>query len=359
MTTILSVEGSFNRARTNVSEGTRVSVCIPTRNRVSYLREAIASVLAQSYEDFVLIISDNASTDDTKAMVASLEDDRIVYSPLDHDIGLVANHERCFELSETDYVVVLPDDDLLRPNMLRDAVGVLDASPSVALVHSAFDVIDAQGHIMLPGVDYLGTRGGEGHENGNDFIRHALGAPIRVHVSTAVFRRKALPDVIFDLRDFPPVDLGLMLRIGLAWDFFFLRRSNAAIRVHQHSFSATHAGPLNEGGYVDTPECIANVTQIKRRFLDEHAQRLPNHPALSNVVRRAHTLALLNSVARRTLPDRDRSKTVGLLLEAQRSDRRTILEPAAWRLLVGSLLGPAATARIKQRRAAAAEGARR
>lgn len=57
-----------------------VSICIPTYNRVSLLKQAIDSVLGQRFEDYELIVSDNASTDDTTSLVNSYSDKRLRYS---------------------------------------------------------------------------------------------------------------------------------------------------------------------------------------------------------------------------------------------------------------------------------------
>ena len=57
----------------------KVTVCLPTYNRAHYLREAIESVLSQTFQDFELLICDNASTDETSEVVKSFRDARIRY----------------------------------------------------------------------------------------------------------------------------------------------------------------------------------------------------------------------------------------------------------------------------------------
>ena len=173
----------------------------------------------------------------------------------------------------------------------------------------------------------------------------------RVHTSTALFRTAALPRVKFDLRDYPPVDLGLMTRIALDWDFYFIKRPLVAIRIHRDSFSAENAGTYTDTGFIEDPEYIEKVTEIKLRFLAENADRLANVAALRRRARRANTDALVNAAGRRTMPDRERRLTVELLLETLRRDPRALLNASAWRLLVASLLGPAAVDRYKNRRA--------
>src|SRR3954451_9236577 len=90
--------GSDGAAEARQSETMpRATVIVPTRNRARLLRQTMASVLAQTYRDFELVICDNASTDDTGDVVASFEDERIRLVRRPHDIGMVDNHRRSLE----------------------------------------------------------------------------------------------------------------------------------------------------------------------------------------------------------------------------------------------------------------------
>ena len=73
------------------------SVCIPTYNAAGYLPEAIESVLAQTYEDFELLICDDASTDATAEVVGGFQDDRIRYVPFSQNLGQGGNFNRCMD----------------------------------------------------------------------------------------------------------------------------------------------------------------------------------------------------------------------------------------------------------------------
>src|SRR5215510_10892507 len=121
----------------------KVTIGIPTFNRATLLRESMASVLSQSYPDFRLLVCDNASDDGTPETVASFNDSRIDYVRSDQNIGMNPNYNRVIELATTEFLLVLPDDDLLYPDHLRATVEVLEHHPRVGVVHTAFDRIDA------------------------------------------------------------------------------------------------------------------------------------------------------------------------------------------------------------------------
>ena len=124
----------------------RVTVAIPTRNRAGYLREAISSVLAQTFPDFEILVCDNASDDGTAHVARSFDDSRLRYVRNDHDLGMVGNWNRCIELARGRLIANLADDDLMMPDRLARQVAVFDAHPETAVVHGDADMIDASGH---------------------------------------------------------------------------------------------------------------------------------------------------------------------------------------------------------------------
>lgn len=97
----------------------RFSVLIPTRNRLEYLGYAVETVRRQAFEDWELIIVDNASDEDVSGYVRGFGDRRIVYSRSDEFISVTDNWNRAVELATGDYLIMLGDDDGLLPDSLR------------------------------------------------------------------------------------------------------------------------------------------------------------------------------------------------------------------------------------------------
>lgn len=124
--------------------GPRVSVGLPVFNGESYIEEALDSILAQTYTNFELIISDNASTDRTPEMCRdyAAKDSRIRYFRNPENLGGVPNYNRTFELSSGEYFKWAAHDDVLAPTFLEECVQVLDGSPDVVLVHPQTKIID-------------------------------------------------------------------------------------------------------------------------------------------------------------------------------------------------------------------------
>ena len=105
----------------------RFSVLLPTRNGAAYLRDAIASVLAQPYPDMELVVSDNASDPDTRDVVSRFSDDpRLKYVRLDRVVTVTENWNIALRASSGDYIVMIGDDDCLLPNFFQTLDGVIE-----------------------------------------------------------------------------------------------------------------------------------------------------------------------------------------------------------------------------------------
>jgi glycosyltransferase involved in cell wall biosynthesis len=125
----------------------QVSILVPTYNRSQLVQQAIASMLAQTFQDFEIIVADNCSTDDTEQAIARLGDSRIIYVKNIENIGPVNNHNRALRLARGKYICTFSDDDIMAPDNLALKVGVMEKYPNVGLVHSNINVIDGDGTI--------------------------------------------------------------------------------------------------------------------------------------------------------------------------------------------------------------------
>jgi glycosyltransferase involved in cell wall biosynthesis len=125
----------------------RVSIGMPVYNGEAFLEESIESILAQTYGDFELIISDNGSTDGTEAICRSYadRDARIRYYRREQNFGAVPNFNLVFTLSSGEYFKWAAHDDICDPTFVQRCVEVLDSHPEVVWCHSRSSHIDSQG----------------------------------------------------------------------------------------------------------------------------------------------------------------------------------------------------------------------
>lgn len=136
------------------TETPRVSIGLPVFNGEAFLAPALDSLLAQSYTDFELIVSDNASTDATEAICRdrAARDPRVRYVRNPTNVGATRNFNAVVELARGEYFKWAAHDDLHEPDYLARCVEVLDRDPGVILVHTRIRDIDDEGH-SRPAVD--------------------------------------------------------------------------------------------------------------------------------------------------------------------------------------------------------------
>lgn len=123
----------------------KVSVILPTYNSAGYLSASISSVLDQSFGDFELLVLDNASSDETPAVVAGFDDPRLCYRRNPENLGFAGNIELGRRLARARYVAIQNSDDQWEHDHLAAAVGLLDVEPRLAFVHGRITTIDAAG----------------------------------------------------------------------------------------------------------------------------------------------------------------------------------------------------------------------
>lgn len=110
-----------------------VSVVMPAYNAAKYLREAIDSILAQTYTDFEFIIINDGSTDDTRAIIQSYDDPRIVYLENETNSGICVTLNKGLDAARGRYIARMDADDISLPERLAIQVQYMDAHPDIAV----------------------------------------------------------------------------------------------------------------------------------------------------------------------------------------------------------------------------------
>jgi glycosyltransferase involved in cell wall biosynthesis len=337
-----------NRAGQN-ARVPRVTVFIPTYNRAKLLPHAIRSVLEQTFDDLGLLISDNASEDETPAVVASFDDPRIEYVRQPENLGLLGNQNWFLTRVETDFALILGDDDIVYRTLLERAVAELDRRPGTGVVHTAFDLIDEHGEVLLPDVNWTYGLDRDAVESAQEFMTESMRWSCRICASTALIRTAALPPDRMVEADFPAIDFGLWLRMAAAgWEFAFLNDALAAYRIHGLAQSAASGGPQGPG-YVQGIEIVSHLKDIKLDVLAQNDGRLSDVERLRRLAEDARRRELVIMARNLTLPERKPKPTFRALARVVRADPAVLLGAPPWKLAAGSILGPRAVEWLKRR----------
>jgi glycosyltransferase involved in cell wall biosynthesis len=131
-------------------ENPKVSIGLPVYNAEKYLDEALKAILSQTYTDFELIISDNASTDRTAEICKryAASDSRIQYYRNETNLGVARNYNKTVELARGKYFRWATYDDLMAPQLLEKSIPVLDQEPEVILCYPKTINIDDDGNVL-------------------------------------------------------------------------------------------------------------------------------------------------------------------------------------------------------------------
>jgi len=139
---------------------------MPVYNGERFIEEAIESILAQSFEDFELVILDNASTDRTEDICKrfSASDSRVRYLRNRSNYGIVNNFNSVFRLSSGEFFKWASSDDICAPDFLKRCVEILDGDRSVVLAYPRHIDIDEDGrrvaaNQLLPDIDMNSQEG--------------------------------------------------------------------------------------------------------------------------------------------------------------------------------------------------------
>jgi glycosyltransferase involved in cell wall biosynthesis len=218
----------------------RVSIGVPVYNGEAFLDEALASIGAQTFADYELILSDNASTDGTRAICErrAARDSRIRYVRNPVNIGGDRNYYRCFELSSGDYFMTLAYDDRLHPRYVQETVRLLDARPEVVFCHSRSHEIDASGKIVRDLEPNPFTDSPRAHERFYDAVCVSRYVVANFGMLRSSVLRQMPPLAAYPSSDaFWQAELALRGRLYEIPEFLFDRRIHAG---------AGHLTPLHE-----------------------------------------------------------------------------------------------------------------
>jgi glycosyltransferase involved in cell wall biosynthesis len=207
----------------------RLSIGLPVYNGEKYVAESIEALLGQSYEDFELIISDNASTDGTAAICAryARQDSRIRYVRQEHNIGCAPNHNFVITAARGELFKTASHDDLYGRELIRQCIEALDEYPQVVLAHSWSAVIDKSGAVTEL-VDYpVDTAATRAPDRFRSMLFDGWGDDEGGVIRTSVLRRVALHDSYHFADRIFTTEIGLHGPFYMVPDWLYFRRKHA------------------------------------------------------------------------------------------------------------------------------------
>jgi glycosyltransferase involved in cell wall biosynthesis len=195
-----------------------VTIVLPVFNGEKFLRQALDSIMAQTFIDFELCISDNASTDSTKDICNEYAKKYpcITYHRQLENIGIFRNLEWLIKKAKGEYLLLIGDDDIYEPNCLALYVQKMQANKNVILVYSDYGWVQASGARYKSGLKIFMRAEDSIFNNLASFIRARIVLPLAMGLYRTSIARQALPFPIFGnyYKDFlGGRDIGFMWKI--------------------------------------------------------------------------------------------------------------------------------------------------
>jgi glycosyltransferase involved in cell wall biosynthesis len=207
----------------------KITVLMPVYNCELYVREAIESILNQTFTDFELLIIDDGSTDDTVATIRTCNDSRIQLIEKPFNTGLTNSLNQGLKMAKGKYIARMDGDDSSKPERFANQVAYLDANPECVLCATAFKIIGSESNFEFP----------EQHEAIKlDFLE---GNPI-CH-SSVMMRKETLDahSIIYDKTKEPAEDYEMWIRLSFIGELYMLPEILVEYRVYDKQVSFQRA----------------------------------------------------------------------------------------------------------------------
>lgn len=252
----------------------RVSVALPVYNGEKYFAEALESALAQTFQDFEIIICDNASTDSTPEICRKYveRDPRVSYHRNEVNRGIHRNFTLAAGLSRAEYFMWLSHDDKLAPEFLERCVTALDLEPGAVLAYPKAIDIDHQGKPIAYKEQSLNVSSAKAPERFREMIRmeHNCEASLGL-IRGDVLRRTAV------LGNYADADRVLLAELALYGyyfrvpEFLFLHREHEQRETNVYPNRFQRTASLN-------PDQPTKIVFPHFRQLVEYLRRIRRAP---------------------------------------------------------------------------------
>jgi glycosyltransferase involved in cell wall biosynthesis len=224
------------------SNAPRISICLPVYNGENYVREAIRSVLDQTFKDFELIISDNSSVDRTAEICREFasKDPRVHYSRSEVNRGLAWNYNHTFEFARGSYVMWMSHDDILAKDYVGRCFEALEQDLGAGLCFTNSNDIDEKGNLT----GKFDSQNVGAFDSVSERYKNMLRFESRCDAIFGLMRRDVLKQTRmhgrFDGSDWVLLtEMGLRGRFILIPDFLFSRRKHVSQASRRHRFERT------------------------------------------------------------------------------------------------------------------------
>jgi glycosyltransferase involved in cell wall biosynthesis len=211
----------------------KYSIILPVRNGGEYVKECINSILAQSLDDFNLVVLDNCSTDGTTQWIQSLKDERIYLYESKRPLTIEENWGRIVSVQKNKFITLIGHDDLLAPNYLSVMENLILQYPEASLYQAHFNFIDNKG------IEIRKSKSIDEVQSPEEFLANMLQNKIDL-LGTGFMMRSKDYDAIGGIPDYPNLlfaDFELWINLARLKHVAVAKEECFSFRIHQSTTS--------------------------------------------------------------------------------------------------------------------------
>ncbi len=210
----------------------RVSVLMPVyKTDEGYLREAIESILNQTYTDFELLILDDCPEDTREDIVTSYNDSRIKYFKNEKNLGITPSRNKLIDLAKGEYLAVFDHDDVAFLTRFEEQVRVLDANQEIGIVGCYTEILPNKKVVRFP----------EHNEQIEQYLMQGCAVP---HTG-AMIRASILPNDPYEAEFSPSEDYALWCRLIGKTKFYNIPHILMKYRIHDNNTTKTQSDKMS------------------------------------------------------------------------------------------------------------------
>ncbi len=244
----------------------KISVIIPTYNREKYILETLASVFAQSYSDYEIIVVDDGSTDGSKKLLTPIIKEKGLRLLEQENAGVSAARNRGVASAKGELIAFLDSDDIFHPEKLAKQIALLEANPQLGFVHSNFRKFNDSGQ-------ELGFRDMSRFQ-GNVYPQILQEWSALMALPTLLMPKKVFEEVGgFDEEIHWGEDIDLYFRVAKNYDLGLLPEVLCQVRVHSGTASSSKIGSA-ESFHRVLDKAVASDPDLSKSFVNKAYARL-------------------------------------------------------------------------------------
>ncbi len=240
----------------------KLSIAIPTYNRLTYLKECINSILNQTFQDFSIFVFDNASDEPVEEELKKINDERIYFIGNDKNIGSTGNINRILKYPfESEYLIIFHDDDSMHSKMLELQTSFLDRNNDFAFVTSDLNQVSGKNihkfkKIIEGKIKY------NIYKNNYEFAK-AIMSWLRCAFDSAMYRTKFIGDIAMEHDKFSDfADMIFLIEISRKGPCAFINAPLVNYRIHSGQDSKLFKEKYEEGAIRALSFCRKNLPSV-------------------------------------------------------------------------------------------------